>query len=162
MRSGFINMVRVLYNDIESILKINGGLSAPFKVQRGVRQGCSLSGMLYSLAIEPLLSRLRRSLSGVTLPGCETVFKLSAYADDVVIITEKQEDIDTLVESINEFGVMSSAKINWGKSEAITFGDELCKKLVLPAGLRWNKCGFKYLGVYLGDDTFVRKIGIMF
>ncbi len=32
--SSFINMIRVLYSDIESILKVNGGLSAPFKVQR--------------------------------------------------------------------------------------------------------------------------------
>ncbi|KAI3375657.1 hypothetical protein L3Q82_003721 [Scortum barcoo] len=55
--SGFIAKIQVLYCDIESVLKINGGLSAPFSVQRGVRQGCSLSGMLYSLAIEPLLHK---------------------------------------------------------------------------------------------------------
>lgn len=90
-------MIRVLYNDIESILKVNGGLSGPFKVQRGIRQGCSLSGTLYSLAAEPLLHNLRRSLSGVSLPGCETGFKLSAYADDVVVIVNKQKYIDTLV-----------------------------------------------------------------
>ena len=29
---GLIAMIRVLYQDIESVLKINGGLSAPFKV----------------------------------------------------------------------------------------------------------------------------------
>lgn len=34
------------------------GLSAPFKVKRGVRQGCHFSGMLYSLAVEPLLQKL--------------------------------------------------------------------------------------------------------
>lgn len=49
------------------MLKFNGGLCFPFKVQRGVRQGCSLSGMLYTLAIEPLLQRLRRVLNGLTL-----------------------------------------------------------------------------------------------
>lgn len=60
--SGLIARIRVLYRDIESVLKINGGLSAPFQVQRGVRQGCSLSGMLYSLAIEPSLNQLRSLL----------------------------------------------------------------------------------------------------
>ena len=44
-----INKIRVLYWDIESILKVNGDWSAPFKVHRGVRQGCVLSGKLYSL-----------------------------------------------------------------------------------------------------------------
>ncbi|KAK3521002.1 hypothetical protein QTP86_015762 [Hemibagrus guttatus] len=38
-----IAMVKVMYQDAESVLKINGGLSAPFKVKRGIRQGCSLS-----------------------------------------------------------------------------------------------------------------------
>lgn len=60
---GFINMIKVLYENIESILKINGGLSAPFKVGRGIRP-CSMSGMLYSIALEPLLNQIRESMSG--------------------------------------------------------------------------------------------------
>lgn len=52
---GLMAMIKVLYRDIESVLKINGSLSGPFKVCRGVRQGCSISGMLYALAIEPML-----------------------------------------------------------------------------------------------------------
>ena len=32
---GFIAMMRVFYTDIASVLKINGGLSAPFNIKRG-------------------------------------------------------------------------------------------------------------------------------
>lgn len=53
----FIIMIKATYCNIERVLKINCGLSAPFKVQRGVRQGCAMSRMLYSLAIEPLLQK---------------------------------------------------------------------------------------------------------
>ncbi|KAI3373013.1 hypothetical protein L3Q82_023447 [Scortum barcoo] len=42
--AGFIAKIKVLYSDIESVLKINGSLCAPFRVHRGVRQGCALSG----------------------------------------------------------------------------------------------------------------------
>ena len=67
---GFIAMIQVLYRNIESMLKINSGLSGPFQVQRGVRrQGCSLSGVLCSLAIEPLLLNVRKKLSGLVFPG---------------------------------------------------------------------------------------------
>lgn len=66
--SGLIAEIQVLYSDTENVLKINNGLSAPFTAQREVRQGCSLSGMLYSLAIEPLLYKLRMHLSGLHLP----------------------------------------------------------------------------------------------
>ncbi|KAK3510015.1 hypothetical protein QTP70_025319, partial [Hemibagrus guttatus] len=36
-------MIKVMYQDAEIVLKINGGLSAPFKVKRGIGRGCSLS-----------------------------------------------------------------------------------------------------------------------
>ena len=62
---GLIAMIKVLYQDVESELKINRGLSAPFKVCRGVRQGCSLPGMLYSMSIEPLRRKLRAKIEGL-------------------------------------------------------------------------------------------------
>ncbi|CAL9703634.1 unnamed protein product [Knipowitschia caucasica] len=53
---GFIAHIRTLYCDIMSVLKVRG---------RSIMQGCSLSGMLYSLSIEPLLHGLRADLQGV-------------------------------------------------------------------------------------------------
>ena len=51
--AGFIAKIKVLYSEAESVLKFNGGLCAPFRVCRAVRQGCALSGMLYALSLEP-------------------------------------------------------------------------------------------------------------
>lgn len=154
----FLSYVKVLYCDIESILKINGGLCAPFKVCRGVRQGCSLSGLLYTLAIEPLLSVLRRVLEGVPLPNCKVSLCLSVYADDVIIMTNKQNDVDLLLKTLKDFGLISSARINWNKSEAVLMGE--WKKRAppnLPEGLCWTRDGLRYLGVYLGNETIVQK-----
>ena len=41
---GFLAMIKVLYSDIERLLKVNGGLCAPFKVDRGIRQGLPYQG----------------------------------------------------------------------------------------------------------------------
>lgn len=154
---GFIRKIRVLYNDIESLLKVNGGLCQPFKALRGIRQGCSLSGMLYSLAIEPLLHKLREKMSGFSLNNDEKVFCLSAYADDLVVVVNDQNDIDTLNNLVRDFGSISSAKVNWKKSEAIQFGNWQENLPKLPDGLEWKKGSFKYLGVFLGDDNAVSK-----
>lgn len=86
---GFIAMIKVLYADIESVLKINGELSRPFKVTRGIRQDCSLSGMLYAISIEPLLQQIRVSIDGLTVPGFNSRHVLSAYADDLIVIIKK-------------------------------------------------------------------------
>jgi len=155
---GFIKMIGVLYANIESILKINGGLSAPFKITRGIRQGCALSGMLYALAIEPLLVRIRANIDGWSIPQSECKIKLSAYADDIVVMIKNQEEVNTLQVIIEEFGKLSSAKVNWFKSEAIVGGKWEGRGFPkLPGGLEWKKGGFKYLGVYLGDDSMMQK-----
>lgn len=56
-------MTKTLYCDIESVLKVNGGLSAPFSVKQGIQRGCAMSGTLYSLAIEPMLCQVRKQLN---------------------------------------------------------------------------------------------------
>lgn len=88
--SEFVSYIKVLYCDIESVLKVNGGLCAPYKMGRGIRQGCSFSGRLYTIVIEPFLNTLRKSLEGVSLQSAKTFPCLSAYADDIIVLVSKQ------------------------------------------------------------------------
>ena len=153
----FIDLIRVLYCDIESMLKVNGDLCAPFKVHRGVRQGCALSGMLYALAIEPLLIRLRKELHGVTIPNCGNAFQVSAYADDVAVFVSGQRDVNVMLNMFEDFRAISSAKVNWSKSTAMLVGKWSDGGPSLPDSLHWTREGFKYLGVFLGDEKFIQK-----
>ncbi|KAJ3614263.1 hypothetical protein NHX12_017837 [Muraenolepis orangiensis] len=141
--AGFIAKIMVLYNNIESVLKFNGGLCAPFRVCRGVRQGCALSGMLYALSLEPLLSKIRSKLQGLFLPGFNGNLVLSAYADDVVVFVRDQTDIDVLVDIVREFSSASAARVNWKKSEALAVGEWSGGLPVLPQNMVWRKDGFK-------------------
>ena len=65
-------------------------------MRRGIRQGCPLSGQLYSLAIEPLLNLLRTRVKGVRVPGADKAITVSAYADDVTVLIQDQEDVQAL------------------------------------------------------------------
>ena len=153
LSSGFIAKTMVLYEGIESVLKINGGLCRPFDVGRGVRQGCSMSGMLYALAIEPMLHNVRVFIDGLFLPGFNTGFNLSAYADDIIVMVKDQKDVQVLGDIVEKFGRISAAKVNWEKSEALAVGRWAAGLPKLPGGLSWRRGGLKYLGVFLGDST---------
>ena len=48
----FLNWVEVLYRDASSCVINNGYTSPFFCLQRGVRQGCPLSGLLFVIGIE--------------------------------------------------------------------------------------------------------------
>ncbi len=154
----FVSMLNVLYNEVERVLKINGDSYAPFKVFRGIRQGCVLSGMLYTLAIILFfLIRIRAKLCGLSIPKCINVFKLSTYADDVAVLINGQRDVNMLLEILNDFKEISATKINWSKSEAVLVGSWLNVEPKLPEGLSWTKEGFKYMGVFFGNDMFMQK-----
>ncbi|TWW67065.1 Transposon TX1 uncharacterized 149 kDa protein ORF 2 [Takifugu flavidus] len=155
--AGLIAMIKVLYRDIESVLKFNGGLCAPFRVHRGVRQGCALSGMLYALSLEPLLIKIRENVQGLVLSGFTGNLVLSAYADDVIVFTRDQQDINILNRITNKFSMVSAARVNWGKSEALAVGNWGGGLPVLPGGLTWKRNGIRYLGVYLGCQEIEAK-----
>ncbi|KAJ4933329.1 hypothetical protein JOQ06_030161, partial [Pogonophryne albipinna] len=155
--AGFIAKIKVLYNKIESVLKFNGGLCAPFRVCRGVRQGCALSGMLYALSLEPLLNKIRSKLQGLFLPGFGGGMVLSAYADDIIVFIRDQKDTDILVDIVRDFSSVSAARVNWRKSEALAVGEWSGGLPVLPQNMIWKKDGLKYLGVFLGNKSIVLR-----
>ena len=79
----FIRWIKLLYTDISSSVIVNNFISS-FSVTRGVRQGCSLSSLLYVLCFEPFANKIRSlaEIKGFKIPGCTSELKLSMYADD--------------------------------------------------------------------------------
>ena len=56
----FIDTIKSLYQHMATHMAINGILSKPFHVSRGVRQGDPLSCPIFNLAIEPLACTTER------------------------------------------------------------------------------------------------------
>ena len=84
----FIRTVHSLYQNAETAVIINGVVSSPFKVTRGVRQGNPLSCLLFNLAIEPLACLLRNTqeLSGYKIPSIAQKIIVSLYTDNTTSV----------------------------------------------------------------------------
>ena len=84
------------------MVRMGGGRSRPVWGRRGIRQGCPLSGQLYTLAIEPFLGMLRRRLQGVCWTGMDVVtgIAVSAYAEDVSVMVRDGRDMQLLETSL--------------------------------------------------------------
>lgn len=154
----FISWIKLLYSGVSTMLKVGGGLSQPVSVRRGIRQGCPLSGMLYTLAIEPLLRQLGKNLDGFLIEGQKAKPKFSAYADDITVFIKSKRDVFVLKEVLKKYENASLAKVNWEKSEGFILGNWSGGELpVLPGGVKWGKEGLKILGIYLGTDKYIQK-----
>ena len=74
----------------------NGKLSAPVFLERGVRQGCPLSPLLYVLTSEVLVNQIHKNsvIEGFLLPGTGGLqFKISQYADDVTNFVKNKRSL---------------------------------------------------------------------
>lgn len=137
-------------------ITINGHLSQPFTISRGLRQGCPLSCNLFLLALEPLLNKLRldNSVRGMNLGGVDV--KLSAYADDVALILDgSQQSLMKSFQSFHWFESESGMKINEEKTTAMWIGSNTqAKEHICPEfKLKWSQAPTEYLGVTIAPDT---------
>ena len=85
----FIRWIKVLYNNIESVCQVNGHIGEPFKVLKGVRQGCPLSMLLNVLSQEPLYHAVNQTyqIKSLKLP-CKPS-KMLGYAGDTTFFRLK-------------------------------------------------------------------------
>ena len=117
--------VYVFYHNICSCVLNNGHASEPFLLERGVRQGCPLSGILFVIAIEVLAQKIRRSkmIKGIEIEnnGSEEI-KLSQYTDDTTALLSDGESVMQLFELLGLFERCFCLKINESKSELLWLG----------------------------------------
>ena len=114
----FISWIKIIYSLPMAAVRSNNNISKYFKLQRGTRQGCPLSPLLFTIAIEPLAIALRQSatINGIQRAGLE--HKVSLYADDMLLlISDSFSSIPELLISLAKFGSISGYKVNLQKSE---------------------------------------------
>lgn len=63
--SFFLTILQALYNTPITQVSIKGFKSSILSIQRGTRQGCPLSVLLFMLAIEPLAIWTNSNISGI-------------------------------------------------------------------------------------------------
>ena len=120
----FINTIRALYKNAFTHVVINGFLSSPFQVTRGVRQGDPLSCLLFDLAIEPFACKLRNTpnLQGYNIPGLRNKIITSLYADDTTVYLRKGDKYRDLQDILQFWCKASGAKFNLSKTEILPIG----------------------------------------
>jgi len=153
----FINWVRLLYNGSKSSILANGFVSESFPVKRSVRQGCSLSPLLYVLCMESFAIKIRQDnhICGLRLPGSDQESRLSQYADDTTCVVTTTQSISKILVISELYSLASGALLNKSKSCAIWLGKWRNHSNNLY-GLKWVK-SIKICGVYFSDKDTVNE-----
>lgn len=101
---------------------LNSWLTKPIQLQCRVRQGDSLSPLLYLICVEVLACLIRnfKSIRGFILPGVKGKhFKVCQYADDTTSFVKDYNSLVRLIELFSSYEKGSGAKLNRSKTEAM-------------------------------------------
>ncbi|KAF7654481.1 hypothetical protein LDENG_00069260 [Lucifuga dentata] len=143
----FIKIIQALYKSPRAKIKINGALSNTFNLERGTRQGCPLSPLLFVIFIEALSQGIRQDndITGIRLSGKD--HKISLFVDILIHLSNPETSILKLFSVLDAFSSVSGYKINISKTQVLCFNYSPNQIISSYTQLNWDLDYIRYLGV---------------
>ena len=105
VEGAYVNIIKAIYERPAANIIHKGKKLKAFPLRSGMRQGYSLSPLLFNIILEVLATAIKqgKEIKGIQI-GKEEV-KLSLFADDMIVYTEYPIDsTKKLLDLISEFG----------------------------------------------------------
>ena len=153
-KDSFIRWIKTLYNNALGRVMNNGWISEKFCIERGVRQGCPLSALLFILIAEILACKINcnENVQGIPVQqhdGNEE-FKITQYADDTTLLVKSLNSVKHVMDEVNDFGLHAGPKVNWEKTKFIKLSS--LNENTLNSDIVFTTIPVKCLGIYIGED----------
>jgi len=152
IREGLIERVEEVLRETKSRVRIGGELGEGFWTVRGLRQGCPLSPLLFNILIADIEEEMKKVKWGGVKLGEGRVYSL-AYADDVVLMAEKEEEMRSMMERWERYVGTKNLEVNVEKTKIMRFRRK---------GGRWKSIVWKWKGKTIGEVKEFKYLGYTF
>ena len=137
-----LRVVKNMYENAKSCLKVNDEISETFNCNIGVRQGENLSPLLFAIYLNDFRSYLDKECKGTIHiansaaqllkdPQMGTFLKLYVllYADDTILIAESANDLQNSLNALHDYCTTWKLYVNMDKTNIVVFSKGKVTKL---------------------------------
>ena len=146
-------MIYQLYMRQEAVIRVADGDSEPGIIGRGVRQGCRLSPLLFSIYAEMMMIETLEGVEEGIIVGGELISDVR-FADDQGMVASSETGLQRLMDRLNATAKKYDMKINVKKIKTMIVSRKGRGTVdVMIEGQRVKQVKkFKYLGSVIAED----------
>jgi len=130
-------------------VRLDGGETRGVQTGRGVRQGCSLSLILFNSYSECLTKEALDGLGDFNIGG--QIIQTVKYADDLVLMAKEETVLQGMIEKLIETGSCYGMEMNVEKTKAMRISRQPSPLTIMIDQLENVEC-FRYLGGMLTNN----------
>lgn len=147
-----IDLIRELYRETPCKVRFKGKDSSTFTTNRGVRQGCVLSPLLFITVLDLALNRTNNEApSGIQWSLTEKLHDLD-YADDICLFSNSFNGIQDKLRALDTNAKTTGLRINIAKTKLMRIGSRCETPLLLNGEPIEDVAKFCYLGSMVCKD----------
>jgi len=173
----FINILKLLHDDMSAQVLVNGTPSPPFKVKSGVKQGCVIAPTLFVIFIATVMHLIKDKLP----PGIDIVYRTDGglfnlsrlrsknktsttslldfqYADDNCVSANSEENLQAILQVFQRAYTQLGLDVNLRKTQVLyqpppREGDPALPSIKLNGVTLEHVTHFPYLGSHLSSSV---------
>jgi len=156
----FKKIIHHMYLSNKLCVRTSGGLTPFFDSKSGVRQGCSLSPMLFNLFISDLSACLDNANSEPVHLFSKSLSHL-LFADDLVLLSESANGLQSCLDTLNRYCIKWKLSVNTKKTKIVIFSNSPSRKNIAKTTFTIGTeeieivDEYKYLGViFVSSGSF--------
>ena len=153
------NIIQTIYLEDTVSIKIGNKHSSSFKTNKGVRQGCVLSPLLFNIFLADLPPILDKCGDNVNLDECTSI-SCVLWADDILMLSKSEAGLQRKLNALEKYCTENKLSVNTKKTQCMIFNKT--GRLLKNHGFTYNNTKlecvreYKYLGFIITPSGEVR------
>jgi hypothetical protein len=145
--------IKKMNEGLSANVETKHGLTREIKMRDNIKQGGVLSVLMYATLMDEIAKEINKRQLGIRI-NPEKKIGCLLWMDDVAIITDKQEEMQEMLNIVNDTAKRYRIKFGQEKSKVLKIGNRLEKRKFYLGDMELEYCQkYKYLGVTMCEKN---------